>query len=44
MGLSSFFWFRLFSGPGFIGLLVGVLTYASLVGVNYKVISVDHNY
>ena len=43
MGLGSFFWFRLFSGPGFIGLLVGVLTYVSLVGVDYKVIDASHS-
>ena len=35
-------WFRLSNGSSPIGLLVGILTYTLLVGVDYKVIDVDH--
>ena len=43
MGLGSFLWFGLFFGSGLVGLLVGVLTYAPLVNVDYKVINADHS-
>ena len=35
-------WFGLFNGHGPIGLLVGVLTYAPLIGADYKVIGASH--
>ena len=35
-------WFGLFSGPHLIELLYGVLTYASLVGADYKMTGTSH--
>ena len=43
VGLGSFLWIGFIFGLGFVRILGGVLTYAPLVGVNYKVIGVDHS-
>ena len=42
-GPGSFLWFGPSFGLNLIGLLVGVLTNAPLVGVNYKVVGTGHS-